>query len=515
MTDSIIQSQITSPMVRMLQSIPTNSDTFVHNIPDNTPPFSKTRIEVEATNKTTNPVDLNGIQVFKVPQMGYLNRVYMMYRMRGHNAQTSSWYNSPMNFAEGIEYIELRTHNNVIQRIYSEAIPFEYMSVCKTRDEKIQAIEMMSGFSSCMLDIENAELKERIPSWYVFPSQQATGSAKLKRASDTFTIGIIGNPALNTPVDTTQGVNFFTQSLDFIIPIPLSSTFYLKDNLQTRFLEDLEIHVKTRRSKNQYVGPGNLLSYLSKSNNSNKINYVDGTGPYVTNDVAFNLVQANETMDHRITMVFHYHNWHENVEQTIRNTNFKPSIPACLLSSDYMQFEGVHESSDDKLVQTSTFNISSDALITDIFIIPILKNTYISTVSHSPGRAYRFKPYSGIRFLLYSGNEIIYETSKAEADTVLANHFSTARRQHQNSGCLPNGYELYGSRIRFGFNNTDEHWDGGISLASLVNPRFVIIQEGFSASTNNEWFVWKIILKRKVLLRIDSNTGYIEKSLSS
>ena len=513
MTDSIIQSQITSPMVRMLQSIPTNSDTFVHNIPDNTPPFSKTRIEVEATNKTTNPVDLNGIQVFKVPQMGYLNRVYMMYRMRGHDANVSSWYNSPMNFAEGIEYIELRTHNNVIQRIYSEAIPFEHMSVCKSRDEKIQALQMMAGYSSVIIntDVQNVAHAE-IPEWYIYSTQEVAGNDRTKNSSDVQTSVIATNPTLTQSIGGTKVVNYFTQSLDFIIPIPLSSTYYLKDNLQTRFLEDLEIHVKTRRSKNQSTEK--TLTYNSSPTLNEIASPLGGT--YATDNVQYNSTNADATMDHKITMIFHYHNWHENVEQVIRNTNFKPSIPACLLSSDYMEYEGVHENNATDTIQTSTFNISSDALITDIFIIPILKKGYSLNVSalHTPGRAYRFKPYASLRFQLYSGNEVIYETTKAEADTVLATHFSTARRQHQNSGCLPNGYELYGSRIRFGFNNTDEHWDGGISLASLVNPRFVITQTGQNSS-NNQWFVWKIILKRKVLLRIDSNTGYIEKSLSS
>lgn len=119
--DLTIHSQIQSPLVRTLQSIPTNSANFLHGIPDNTPPFSKTQIRVKKHEGKED--NLHGLQRFKIPQQGHLNNAYFIYRMYGHRdvSKNTRWFDSDnvFNFSEGIEYIELKSHNNVIQRIYA------------------------------------------------------------------------------------------------------------------------------------------------------------------------------------------------------------------------------------------------------------------------------------------------------------------------------------------------------------------------------------------------------------
>jgi hypothetical protein len=136
----------------------------------------------------------------------------------------------------------------------------------------------------------------------------------------------------------------------------------------------------------------------------------------------------------------------------------------------------------------------------------------------------------GISFELRSGGETILSGSKAEFDGVASRNYSTVTRQYQNEGVLPLRYSNSGTHIRLGLNNTDEFFDGGISFQSLQNPKLVIVvkeadtvltvDEGGAQTTvtlaaKPHLFEFDVVLKRKVMLRIDGNTGKISKSLES
>ena len=469
--DLTIHSQIQSPLVRTLQSIPTNSANFVHGIPDNTPPFSKTQIRLKPD--TGNPDNLNGTLTFKIPQQGHLNNAYLVYRMYGKDSTGSrtTYYDSDnvFNFADGIEYIELRSHNNVIQRIYSEAIPFEAASVAQGEQALKNTLQGMSGYYGTNgTSIHN-------PPRYTTPTYEQS-------------------PGLATE-------NAWGRVRDFLIPIPLSSTFYLKDNFQTRMLEDLHIYVKTRTGATQYLG--------SQPENESPLPI---------------------TQRHDLELVVDFVNFHENVEEVIRNENFKPDVPAALLQSDYLKFAGTYVRSEDvgtggKNVYYET-KLNTDALVTDIFIVP-----KVSPADRSYERPQSMRN-TGFYFELRSSNEVVMSGFKGELDGVEARHYSTVTRQYQNEGVLPLRWASGGTRIRLGLNNTDEYFDGGISFQSLVEPTLVIratvpttnpfefyVDEGanqlYDLTTAPQLVEFDVILKRKVMLRIDGNTGKISKSLES
>lgn len=481
--DPVIHSQIKSPLFRTLQSIPTNSSNYIHGIPDNTPPFSKTSVKVENTGDRDS---LTGLQVFKIPQLGHLNRVYLRYRMVGHLAVTGATLatdgDTPLSFASGIEYIQLRSHNNVIQTIPASVIPFESASVSRGEQELKTVLTSLCGYRGA----EN-------------------GITSVNETSE---------PLMNKPVFVYGQSGFGSQSeilmknaeaviRDYIILIPLSSTFYLKDNLQTRMMEDLELVVKTRVSPIQHE----ILTARP------------GVETFITDR-------------HDIKATFEFLNFHENVEEVIRNENFKPDIPAALLQSDYVSFSAKYKKKESAslTVENAYFesDLHTDALASDIFIVPRVS---------ANGAYTQLTPLRnvGIEFELESGGESIIKAYKSEIDGIEAMPYSTVTRQYQNSGVLPLRWSSSGTRIRLGLNNTDEHFDGGISFQSLVDPKLKIRvfysktdtplvptdSDGITNSTSldtaiaNGLVSFDVVLKRKVMLRIDGNTGKIAKSLES
>ena len=468
--DVAIQSQIQSPLVRTLQSIPTNSSNFVHGIPDNTPPFSKNTIRVEAYD--SEPANLSGKFKFKIPQGGHLNALMLRYRAIGHKSDNDQvllhLVDSPFTFGNGIEKIELRARNDIIETIYATSLPFEVLS-------KIQGEQMGKNVLQGLAGYTGAEL----PSTLLDPRYQLT---------------TIGANALRVRNSGELAVQ------DFLIPIPLSSTFYLKDNFQTRLLEDLELVVHTRKTPTQAAASYDL--------DATPLPLVDR---------------------HDMSLSVDFINFHENVEEVIRNENFKPNVPAALLQSDRLHYRAKHQSSTSSLdVETLVYSVdlNTDALVTDLFI---------SGRVHPASQAY--EAYHGldgssIHFDLVSGGESIVSGFKAEFDGVMSQNHSTVTRQHQNEGVLPFRWSHAGTHIRLGLNHTDEFFDGGISFQSLNSPKLIItvkqlltapvqliVDEGgvevVSLADEPELFEFDVVLKRKVMLRIDGNTGKISKSLES
>jgi len=473
-----IQSQIQSPLVRTLQSIPTNSMNYVHGIPDNTPPFSKHKVTVLPQRGETSTLLENTFK-FNIPQGGHLSRMYLQYRMFGHVAEVSGltqWQelDNPFNFSNSIEYIELGTHNSRIERLYPGSVVFQNLSLLSSDHSVRNVMQGLAGYRAIRT---NRTLYD--PPNYTTPLRDNIGT------QDNF--GSLSHQ-------------------DYLIPVPLSFCTYLKDNLQTRMMEDLVLSVKMKKNLNQVF-----------------VDSKDSEGPE-------SLIELDV---HKMKLHVEFINFHENVEEVIRNENFKPNIPAAILSNDYEQYTARYVSRDDRdNVDLSTYlysvDLSSDALVTNIFV-----NAVLSQLSDLYTRADSIPNY-GIHFTLLSGNEIITEGSKFEYDGIDSVHYSTAARQYQTEGVLPPRWSGAGTNIRLGLNNTDEFFDGGISFQSLTNPRLEIRVSApktdvnpfilntvannptnYYLNNNPSLLSFNVVLKRKVMLRIDGNTGKIQKSLES
>ena len=470
--DVTIQSQIQSPLVRTLQSIPTNSANFVHGIPDNTPPFSKSSFVVDPDNHNVN--DLNSVVKFKIPQNGRLSRMHLNLRMMGHQSQQDKVFtqgnDNPLNFAQSIEWVELRTHNNVIERLYPSNILFQALSLAHDDNSQKHILQGMVGYR--MLHETRVSVPENPQ--YAYP--------------------------LRSTADVEEGGKHLSHQ-DFIILLPFSVCNYMKDNLQTRMMEDLELYVKTK----PHVSQAADTSFAETSA----------------------LIPADQN---HFKLTLDYINFHENVEEVIRNENFKPNIPASILSNDSLKFKATYHTKKDVGGFTHFVyraSLSCDALVTSMYINAIInvKNKYTRTIDMGGYGQY---------FKLTSGNEVITEGTKMEYDGIRAMQYSTVQRQYQSSGVMSPRYSETASHIRFGINNTDEFFDGGISFQSLIDPVLEITVVGNKVPATDEIFgadegalqqqsfvgdptvfSFDVVLKRKVLLRIDGNTGKIQKSLES
>jgi len=472
MTDVVIQSQLQSPLVRTLQNIPTNSTHLYHGIPDNTPPNSRHKVTV---NKHRGSIrNLNGEQAFKIPQNGHLTRIYFTYRMIGHidggNATVASDPDNPCSIADSIEYFELRTHNNVIERLYASSIPFLNSSIA-TSEQTLSTLLIGTAGYVALDAADNLFLEPN------------------------FSRGLI------TLGNETQEDGLEMQAKDYMINVPFSSLFYLKDNLQTRMMEDMEVVVKLK------TGPAQSA--------------VNARAPNFPTDNT-----------HNLQMHCSFINFHENVENVIRNENYKPNVPASLLQNDQLYFKAKFVPGSRKTlsarqaVSKYSVDLTNDRVVTDIYIVPKV---------HDAGLTYdRVAGLStqGEHFTLSAGGVVIKSGTKVEFDGIESLNYSTVTRQYQNEGIFPPRWSRCGSHIRLALNNTDEYLDGGISFASLSNPKLDIqvyhdtgVEGGFRVDggapiTRHLHFdpdilEFDVILKYKVLLRIDGNTGKIQKSLES
>lgn len=473
--DIAIQSQIQSPLVRTLQSIPTNSSNYVHGIPDNTPPFSKNKVKISPDRGEIMENNLDSEFTFKIPQGGHLSKMWLLYRMRGHSSTLNKTafqdLDNPFNFSQSIEWVELRTHNSRIERLYPSSIVFQNASLVSSGTATRNLLHGLAGYYG----IDTTRV--------VYAEPRLTDPLKE-----------------NTP---NEGSQVQLSHTDYAIPLPFSFCSYLKDNLQTRMMEDLKIVVKMKRHPSQHL----LLD-------------IKTAGEPVEKD------------QHVMNLNVEFINFHENVEEVIRNENFKPNIPAALLTNDYDSYEARFVSRKNLTAAFSQYmysvDLNSDALVSNIFV-----HASASTPSKLYKRVLDMNQYA-LHFKLISGNEVILEGSKFEFDSVDSLNYSTVTRQYQSEGVLPPRWSQSGTNIRLALNNTDEYFDGGISFQSLTNPRLEIFVHAPSGNTRpfkitnsigaevNYYFntepdlvTFDVVLKRKVMLRIDGNTGKIQKSLES
>ena len=138
--DPVINSQVQSPLFRVLTAVKTKAASFTHNIPDNVPPVSFTKLELE---QYTNATSLGSTFKFRFPQYGYLGRVVLKFSLTTLAAGAGSLIESalPTNF---IRSVSLKTHNKEIQRLYGGEI---YARVLRLDDTERQAwLTGMQGY---------------------------------------------------------------------------------------------------------------------------------------------------------------------------------------------------------------------------------------------------------------------------------------------------------------------------------------------------------------------------------
>lgn len=463
--DSTIQALVQSPFMRAMSVIPTKSEELVHGIHDHLPPVKKTYINVMP--------DVQGGQtgrwIFSIPRRGLLHSLKLIIRatsssggglspsrMGGDNGQYNPYLHTGA-FVETMEYVELYSKQKFIERIYPE----------------------------CMMHA-NVQYGQKEHQNYLYDARQVNIAADATFANVDAATPF---PFLVKPYPVAFDVGTGIRP-HFIIPIPLSSFSSIKKNLQTFFIEPLTFVVKAKQF------------------------------PYF----------GSELVSYQMMIECGYHEFHPNVETALRNANYKPSVPATLPWSDWIQFERRLAMDGTKRV----YALDSDALISEIVVVPCLR-TWQNDLTVQP----LVRLYSGATTVKLSQN--YYVVIQGNGEILLEG--SVERLTNESYLQLNEDYrapsaDLYLDEsswyfsFKLGITSYEERFSGGLALSSLSNASISIylneaaynnanVNLGTSsyfnavedASTNQ--FEFKVFAKRHFLLRIDSDTGVLTRSIES
>jgi hypothetical protein len=502
--DPWINSLVQSPLVRSLNTVPSRMSSFAYGVRDNVPPFSFAKEVVDRKSggealgwspAAAKPSTLETKFDFDIPESGLLNRMYLRVRMYSqtlnpgtvrpalehaddedkfmHKLERDARSNS-MNFASILNSVTLRTTGNKqIQTLYPTAIAAEVQKMPSAqRDFWFQCL---NGFAA-----------SQVPEFtYLYnPYAEAVSTQNFN------------------DVSTESSIH---QTADFLIPLPFAVLDQLKDNFQTRFVDDMNVSVELKDDP----------ALTSHANTS-------GTSAF------------------RCSLVCLYHNFHDVIENSIRDQNFKRGFPASVYSHNYVR-ESQSSASGKKL----TFRLRNSNLISEMYCA--LKCVPGSSLKlHTSALPPRDGTIGPFKFTLYGSGRQLWQAYSWElagpdtADYQLADAHAygedlsravVSRRVSKAS--LPYGNAEFGKGyldivslgfeqlhcLRFGFQAHDTFYTGGLALQTISNPTLEIESLGTEAApwdapgANDQKYGMDVILKSCQMLRIDSDTGVITTTL--
>ena len=410
MSDPIINSQVQSPLVRTLVSVPSKSTSFTHGIADNVPPFSREKIEFESRNSDTETV-----HKFRIPENGFLARMYLKVIIDKDDngsgtANVNKWLASSF-----VQEVTLQSHNKILQRIYPEQ----------------QTMELQRRDVAC------------------------------KEAYNTGMTGYIssteGKPNTNTPsVATLAAEEVFT----CLIPLMWSSMEGPFTNYQTKFVEDLEVWVT--RYSNAQINP---------------------------------LVTTGAVDSIKLKLVCLYHTFHDNVENAIRNKNYKKGVPASILQSDI-----VEETDVGTLGTSMNVKLRSNHLIYAIYV----RAESGGKTNSDPSGNVAGNQLVPIEASFKGSGRTLWTTDGVEAS------FDTSPYPLATTPlCVRGQYDAFTDSmfcIDFSMNGDAVINTGSVALQSIADPTLSLT---FATAPTR----CKVYVVYRNLVRIDSDTGVLTRTM--
>lgn len=612
--DPVINSLVQSPLVRSMSTVPSKASSFVHGVRDNVPPFSFQKVVVQPWN---NPSKTSQDQShkFRIPQFGTLNRAYLRINM---NNQVPTAANTSLDNADyaavfdktgtetakvagdTAEYDTVKgkfripwAHNVQIEgQALTDATPFgaggasvvEYQSLIDPEDGNTlpanselrryashnalvdpseKAGSMSNAWNVCNILDEirlttNGKLIETVYGETI-PAEVVKMPAGLR---EFYQKGMVGyknggkdgsrqDPPLYSALwDPTachrdmfgryttaslllspdySEVVLENQHASFIVPVTLSSLKTLSKNYQTRFVEDLELEVKTKdigRGFNEFTSGVDTSKY------------------------------------HQVELVLIYHNWHDNIENTIRNSNYKRGVPASVYSTNWVRAATTAKVVSDTLplsIPLTSRNLTTELVVVarakslpqSVFPVEALrrrKSDY--TIPLGSDFQYSIELTGSGKTIWSSTNKELQGPDSADYDLtdrriaggdsayggmeghkahdatrgsnklgLLVDHRgATAEHRLSGSNVTQCGVDVSFSDnmaiMRFGFQTTDEFYSGGIALQTISNPTIKITPPTMLSYTWTDIELeFDVYVKHANLVRIDSDTGAVSRTL--
>jgi hypothetical protein len=582
----------------------------VHGIRDNVPPFAFDKVVVQPYNDISQTSQEQSFK-FKIPQQGTLNRAYLRIRTKNYVPTHNHIYEGDGTHPDSIWDNTLITTANTNDSGYDALkskmrLPWTHPSAAQTAPTRVQVLgsggstfikqeSVIAGDTGDALGDSTTELGSNFS---LYDPKQFNGSASnawnvinvlesmtlssngkeiervygetipaevVKMAPDLrdfYVKGMVGyaagdkDGALRTPAPyhqtwdpsmclrdvygrlahsnntsatqpgilvTGDGQHQLMRNnhVDFIVPVTLSSLKSLPKNYQTRFVQNLELEVNMKE-----LGRG------------------------------FNATTANSetTKYHEVELVLIFHNWHDNIENSIRNANFKRGVPASVYSTNWQL-----ATSRAKWVDGSSLldmKLLSRNLVTELLIV---------------GRMLSIGDVGGVDSLKKLKSDYTFLTTEKEYDVDLlgsgmtlwsasslelkgpdtADYDLTDRQLRGGDaaygGLMPKNralgevegrkpwsyrkslkYKISGEDysqtgieygfgnnmtvIRFGFQTTDEFYAGGIALKTISNPTLRITPR-FPSEWDGKEIEFNVYVKHASMVRIDSDIGAITRTL--
>jgi hypothetical protein len=609
--DPVINSQTQSPLVRTLSTVPSQAKSFTHGLKDNVPPMSYTKDEVLPWNNisTTNQTQSHK---FRVKQHGTWNKAYLKIEMHNnepnfvkidetdydaaifnpildnpnvvdddyadlnakvrfpwaHDCQLTrdvrknavfggggaaiSRVQQFMNPSTGVQEtytagshrsyevmhyraenllgrasnawnvvnildeIRLTSNGKLIETVYGETIPAEVVKM--PEQERDFYIKGMLGYRAGGAEGEFLTDKNQLNVAPWDPSSCHRDSYGRLSTGQLNSTDKIGTLHVNVPKQNTIARN---QHATFLVPVPFSTLKNLTKNFQTRFVQDLEVEVKMKS-----IGRG-----------FNK---------YDTPTVA--------TQFHKVTLVNIYHNWHDNIENSIRNANYKKGVPASVYATNWVRANSAKAA----LNTASSFDIPINTrnLVTEILMVAKqyrtgkillprvdVKSDYTTLGASAFTCDYELmgsgksiwkaslQELQGPDSCEYdlmtrrSGGGVAYGGLKREARTSshqsISGDYDAFAAGAGADYLRPSGNQItqggvdysFGDNMavmRFGFQTNDEYYTGGIALQTISNPTIRVHHPSGWTDRDIEIVVY---VKHGNMIRIDSDTGSITRTL--
>lgn len=334
-------------------------------------------------------------------------------------------------------------------------------------------------------------------------------------------------------------------------------------NLDTRFVENLEVDVRIRPNSSIYHPASIGASYKGQSNPP-ATGQAQGTAVIGSDskNTFFNMISFlnfDSIVPSTFTLeaICYYHNFHDTTSQAIRDANYKPNVPANLLTyNTYVENPVAVATSTIKNGGTVNVNLSCNNLVFGITFM-------VRRVSIKNSETYAFADYSQTipikQVTLTGSGQQLYKATGVEAllvdtwDHPLAS-IKTGKAVTNDSGLYADNHAsayvqgkpgcdtFFAYHIPFGFDQDMTYNSGSLAMQTINNPTLTIEffpMDGWVLNDENVALSLTPLCNKPSLLgigedsdniedgnfqievyenfwqmtRIDSNTGSITKSL--
>jgi len=245
--EAIMSSVQMSPLFRSMGNFATDMTQLVHNVSQNGFPFTKTRIVVSAE---STGLGCDGTFRYRLPMYGYMSKMLIRRTYRTYPwARTQERPIFPL--AHQIETITLSASNRPIEVIYGKECLIKHVYF-NDKEEAVAKLDLAINIPPGNSYTSFAKLFHRHKVQSTSPSMTVTSTTTVSAADVALRNNAAEkyiayfepfNPAHWGSVSTSPSQNFYGTITDWI-EVPLSTTHNLKNNLDLKFLQQLEVFVK-------------------------------------------------------------------------------------------------------------------------------------------------------------------------------------------------------------------------------------------------------------------------------